>query len=148
MQITNLAVNDTSFMHVRDAEDELLYEKKEVTEDGEKKLVDDLDKPVGITFYGPGTKVFAKAVQVKNNNMMDRLKKKGKSDMSPDEAADENASFLAAVTKEFHHIEIDQLEGEALYKAVFLNKKIGFICDQANKWLGEWGNFKQASTKR
>ena len=137
MEIKKLAVEETSFLHLRDADDELLYESKP---DGTP------DEPIGITLYGPGTKTYAKASAAKNNRLMDRLKKKGKSDMSAEETATENAAFLAACTKSFHHIELDGLKDEALFKSVYADQSIGFIAEQSAKHLGEWGNFKPASS--
>ena len=132
MDIKSLAVEETSFLHLRDANDELLYDGKE---------------PVGITLYGPGTTPYAKASAAKNNRMLDRLKKKGKADLGADEAVEENATFLAACTKSFHHLESGSLQGDALFKAVYADKSVGFIAEQAAKHIAEWGNFKPASTK-
>ncbi len=146
MEIKKLAVEETSFLHLRDANDELLYEKKEVVQDGVAALVDDKDKPVGIDLYGPGSKPFAKAQASRNNRFTDRMKKKGKSNLSAAEQVEENAAFLAACTKGFRNIQYDQLEGEALFMAVYSDSSVGFIAEQASKHLGEWGNFKKAST--
>lgn len=140
MDIRKLSVEETSFLHLRDANDELLYEPGANGEPDESK-------PVGVTLYGPGTKAYAKATAAKSNRMIDRLKKKGKSDLSADEATQENAAFLAACTKEFRYIERDSLDGEALYKAVYGDASVGFISEQAAKHLGEWANFKPASSK-
>jgi hypothetical protein len=132
MQVKTLAVEQTSFLHLRDANDELLHDNGE---------------PVGITLYGPGTKAYAKAQAARSNRAIDRLKKKGKSDASPEENAEENATFLASITKEFHHLESDGLAGEALFKAVYKDSEVGFIAEQAMKHAGEWGNFSKGSAK-
>jgi hypothetical protein len=147
MDLRTKAVAETAFLHLTDAEDNKLYEQKAVEEDGQQVLVDDLEKPVGITMYGPGSKPYAKAKAKQHNAMMDRLKKKGRSDQSPDDIARENAELLAACTKSFHHIERDKLEGEALYMAVFTDQRSGFITEQAGRHIGEWGNFTKGSAK-
>lgn len=133
MQVKSLAVEESAFLHLRDANDELLCEGG------------DPQKAVGITFYGPGTKVYAKATQVKSNRLVDRLKKKGKTDMTPEETAEENAVFLAACTKEFHYLEADGLQGEALFKAVYKDAQVGFIAEQGSKFLNDWANFSKPS---
>jgi hypothetical protein len=67
--------------------------------------------------------------------------------MSADEATQENAAFLAACTKEFHFIERDDLDGDALFKAVYADPSVGFIAEQAAKQLGDWSNFSPAASK-
>lgn len=135
MDIRTQAVEETNVLHLRGADDELLY-------DGSDK-----SKPVTVTLYGPGSKPFAKAQAARSNRQIDRIKKKGKSDQSADETREENAIFFAACTQSMSHVEIDDLEGAALHKAVYLDAGIGFITEQVNKHLGEWGNFTKGSTK-
>lgn len=129
MDIRQLAVQETAVLHLRDGADNLLYEGG------------DLAKPVTITLYSPGSKVYAKASAERNNRIVARLKQRGKADRSADESAQEAAEFLAACTHSFAHIELDDLQGEALYLAVYTDASIGFIAEQAGKYLGEWGNF-------
>lgn len=132
MDVRSLAVEETSFLHLRDAGDELLY---------------DNGQPVGITLYSPGTKTYAKAQQDKQNRMVDRVKKRGKADTTSEETIQQNAAFLAACTKSMQNIAIGELQGEELFMAVYSDTSIGFIADQAAKFLGEWANFTKGSTK-
>ena len=67
MDLRKKSVSDTAFLHLRDADDELMYEDGP---DGQP----DKSKPVGITLHGPGSKKFAKAAAAKNNRNIDRLK--------------------------------------------------------------------------
>lgn len=134
--IRKFAVQETSVLHLRDASDELMYA------DEERK------KPMTITLYGPGSKQYAKAQTRNSNRMIDKLKKKGKSDQTAEEKAQEIAEFLADCTKSFEHIDYDGLQGEELFKAVYADKSIGFIAEQANKHLGDWGNFTGGSAKK
>lgn len=149
MDLRKTAVNDTAFVHFMDANDNLLYEKKTVPNpDGEGTIeIDDPDKPVGVTVYGPGSKAFAKANAAKQNRLLDRLKKKGKADLTAAENIEETATFLAAITKSTHYIEIDELQGEALAKAIYSDTTIGFYADQVNEKIKDWGNFTQPSPK-
>lgn len=135
MDIRKLAVEETSVLHLRGADEELLYEG------GDKK------KPVTVTLFSPGSKTYAKAQAARNNRMMDRIKKKGKSDLSAEDTAMESATFLAACTHGMSHIELDKLEGDALYLAVYTDSSIGFIGEQAGKHLGDWSNFTKGSAK-
>jgi hypothetical protein len=133
MDLRSVAVEETAFLHLRSSKGDLLYE------------AGDASKPVGITMYSPGTKIHARAQAAKNSRLMERMKKRGKVDMSAEEAAEENATFLAAVTKEFHFIERDELKDEALFKAVYSDVSHGFIAEQAASFQADWGNFSKGS---
>lgn len=132
MNIKKFAVSPTSRLHLRDANDELMF-----TDDG---------KEMAIVLYGPGSKEHAKAQVDQRNRSMDRLKKKGKSDMTADQLAQETAEYLADCTKSFENIECDDLTGRDLYIAVYTTKELGFINDQVARYLGDWANFTKPST--
>lgn len=111
-------------------------------------LLGDDGKPQTVTVYGPGSKPYAKAQAAQSNRMVDRLRKKGKTDQSAEDKAREQAEFLAGCTKEMSpNIEYDGLTGEALFKAVYSDVSIGFIAEQVAKHLGDWANFTKGSTK-
>jgi hypothetical protein len=139
MDIRTFAVEETSVLALLGADDAPL-----VGEDG---------KPMTVTLYGPGSKPYSKAQAAQQNRMIDKLKRKGKSDQSAEEKAREQAEFLAGCTKEFSsNIEYPNgngasLTGEALHKAVYADTSIGFIAEQVGKHLGEWGNFTKGSPK-
>ncbi len=131
MDIRTFAVEETSTLELRGPNDE--------------PLLGDDKKPMTVTVFGPGSKTYAKAQAARNNRMIDKLKKKGKTDTSAEEAAREQAEFLAACTKEFSaNIEYEQLKGEALFRAVYADNSIGFVAEQVGRHLGEWGNFSRA----
>lgn len=138
--IRKFAVEETGTIHLRDGNDELMY-----AEDAQGQP--DKSKPMQIVVYGPGSKTFAKAQAGQNNKVMERLKRKGKTEQTAAERAAETAEFLAACTKSFENIEYDKLEGEALFKAVYADTSIGFIADQVNKHLGDWANFTKGANK-
>lgn len=110
-------------------------------------------KPMTVTVYGPGSKQYARAQAAQQNRMIDKLKRKGKSDQSAEDKAREQAEFLAGCTKEFSpNIEYPNgdgksLTGEALHKAVYADNSIGFVAEQVGKHLGEWNNFTKGSPK-
>ena len=134
MDIRKFAVEETGVLELRDAADE--------------PMLGEDSKPITVTLYGPGSKQYAKAQAAQQNRMIDKLKRKGKSDQTAEEKARETAEFLAGCTKEFSaNIEMDGLQGEALHRAVYSDTSIGFIAEQVGKHLGEWGNFSKPSTK-
>jgi hypothetical protein len=132
MNIRKFAVSPTSRLHLRDATDELMY-----TDDG---------KEMAIVLFGPGSKEHAKAQVEQRNRTMDRLKKKGKADMSVAQLAQETAEFLADCTKSFENIEHSELSGRDLYIAVYTDQELGFINDQVARHIGDWANFSKPST--
>jgi hypothetical protein len=132
--IRKFAVEETSLLPLRDGADEPLL--------GEDKI------QMTVTLFGPGSKPYAKAQAAQQNRMIDKLKRKGKTEQSAEDKAREQAEFLAACTKEFSaNIEYDGLAGEALFKAIYADTTIGFIAEQVGKHLGDWANFTKGSTK-
>ena len=107
----------------------------------------DKNKPMRIKLYGPGSKQYAKVQAANNNKLFTRLKKKGKEDQSAEDQAQEGADKLAALTHSFENISYDDLAGEALHKAVYLDETIGFIPAQVNSHLNDWANFTKTSAK-
>jgi hypothetical protein len=133
MDLRKIAVEETSTLHLLDAADNPLFDGR--------------DKPVSVTLYGPGSKMYAKAQAARNNRVMDKLRKKGKADQTAEQTAAENAEFLSACTVSMENIEYDKLTGEALFKAVYSDTSIGFIAEQVGKHLGDWANFSKPAVK-
>lgn len=146
MNLLNIAVQQTAVLHLRDAADQPLYEQKPDPENAER-TVDDLDKPVTITLNGPGSKAYAKANAARQNKALDALRRKGKADQSAEQMLADNVDFYTACTAATFNIEIDGLQGEALYRAMYSNAGLGFIIDQVAKYMGDWANFTKGSTK-
>ena len=136
--IRKFAVTPTSTLHLCDSNDDPMYAQGA---DGEP----DLERPMIAVLYGPGSKPFKKAQAAASNKTVDRLKKKGKSDLSAEDQARENADFLTACTVELKNVTFDKLEGEALFKAVYTTPEIGFIPEQINKHINDWANFSKSS---
>jgi len=132
--IKRFAIEPTARLHLRDADDELMYS-------------DDKTKPITVNLYGPGSKQYARAQAAQQNRMMDKLKRKGKMEQTAEQKAAEAAEFLSACTESFENMEYDGLEGDALAKAVYSDIGISFIPDQIGKFLGDYANFTKASTK-
>ena len=108
--ITSVAASETSVLELVSAADE--------------PLLDADGKPLTITLYGPGTAQFARASQRRQNKLLDRLKKKGKADLSPDEQTAEQADFLASVTVSFNgwnYPPAGKATGADLFKAASLS---------------------------
>lgn len=140
--LKKFAVEQTGILHLRDGNEELMYD------DGEGGKPDK-SKPCEIEVYSPGSKIYAAANAAQNNRLIDKMKSKGKSNQSAEDQAEEKAGFLADVTKSMRNVEYDApggkaLEGKALFKAIYADREIGFIADQVQAFLGDWANFTKA----
>jgi hypothetical protein len=130
--ITSTKVSETALLQLTDAE--------------EAPLIGDGDKQCAIVLYGPGSKAYAAAEAKKNNKVMDRLKRKGKADMSPEEQRAQQADFLAAITVEFQNFTYPVGDGIAPDpRALYMDRSLGFITDQVQAFVGDWGNFSGKS---
>lgn len=132
--IKQFAVQPTGRLHLRDANDNLMFA------DEEEKA------PVIVILFGPGSKEYARAVAEQANRMLDSLKRKGKAEGTAEQRIEEKAQFLAACTKGFENLVYDDKVGHELALAVYSDTRIGFIADQVSAHLGEWGNFSMASS--
>lgn len=132
--IRKFAVEETGTIDLRGADDQ--------------PMIGDDGQPMTVTVFGPGSRHYARAQAAQQNRMIDKLKKKGKTEQSAEEKAREQAEFLAACTREFSaNIEMDGLSGEALFKAVYAETSLGFIAEQVGKYLGDWANFTKGSPR-
>lgn len=114
----------------------------------DEPLVGDDGQPMTVTVYGPGSKPFARAYAAQQNRLVRQYQRKGKADQSAEEKAREQTEFLVACTKEFSaNIEYEGLAGEALFKAVYSDIKLGFITEKVSKEVVNWANFTKGSTK-
>lgn len=133
MDITQYEADETAVVELNTAADEPMIL------DGQRAT---------ITVYGPGSKQHAAALAITQNRMLERLRKKGKVEQSADDKTAENVDFLTACTKEFSsNIHVAALTGEDLYRAVYSNRKLGFIGDQIAKVIGDWQNFTKPLPK-
>lgn len=135
MDIRKFAVEKTGRLHLRDASDELMYADDAKTQ------------AIAVNLYGPASKQYAKAQAAQNNRMMDKLKRKGKSEQTAEQSAAEKVEFLTDCTASFEHLEYDALTGAALARAVYGDQTLGFISDQIAKHIGDWSNFTSGSVK-
>ena len=132
--ITTLAATETSIVELVGGDDTPLYDDK-----GER---------LTITVYGPGTKVYQRAQQRQQNQLMDKIKKRGKMDQTAEEKLAEQAEFLAACTVSFNHFTYppaEGLEGAALFRKAYEDPSIGFIAAQVAAHINDWANFTTSS---
>lgn len=116
-----------------DADDTPLFQEDGVT-------------PVNVTVHGPGSKVFLSAQQSKSDRVLQKVMKGKEAKLSMEEASASQIDFLTAITESMD-VECDGLDGKAKFKAIYSDASLGFIADQVNKKVGDWGNFKAPSAK-
>ncbi len=134
--ITKLAATETSIVELVGGDDAPLY--------------DDKGKRLTITVYGPGTKVYQRAQQRQQNQLMDKIKKRGKMDQTAEEKLAEQADFLAACTVSFNgfaYPPADGLEGQELFRKAYADPSIGFIAAQVAAHINDWANFTKSSVE-
>ena len=114
----------------------------------EAPLIGEDKKQCSITLYGPGSEPFERASAKRQNKLVQRLKKKGKAEMSAEEQRAEQAEFLASITVSFNgfaYPPAGDATGKDLFRAAYSDRRIGFIADQVQAFVGDWGNFTSSS---
>jgi hypothetical protein len=126
--ISKLAAKDTFVLELSGPNDEPLK-----SEDG---------KALSINIYGPGSKPYARAQAVRTQRMVDRMGRKGKTKISPEEQVQENAEFLAACTVSFNNFDY---KGGADFAAAYADASLGWMAEQVAAAIGDWKNFSAGS---
>lgn len=116
----------------------------DLTDVDDVPLADDAGQPVRCTVYGPGSRRFQQASQRKADRLVNRMVR-GKP-ISSEEQARAQAEFLADITEDVD-LAYDDLEGRDKLLAIYTDPSIGFIRDQIERKVGDWGNFKPGSAK-
>lgn len=143
MDITTQRAAPTAPLHLRGLNGQLLYS---LGTDGKP----DMEKPVRIHFYSPGSKQQAAAEARATQRALQRLQENDgrPNPPSPEIRRAEAAEDLAAVTHSFENLEYPPAggaQGEELFRALFADPDLGFIATQGANFIGSWGNFKPGS---
>lgn len=137
LNIKSKAVSETGVLELLDADDE--------------PLIDDKGNRCSITLYSPGSKAFGEADAERQNRIMVLMASRpGKMKLSAEERRQMDAQFCARITASFNHFDYptdEKLTGFEMFKAAYLDREIGFILSQVDKFIGDWGNFKTGSAK-
>jgi hypothetical protein len=110
-------------------------------------LLGDGGKPCSVSVYGPSSKAFAAARAAQGNRNMRRARARGgRSDTTPEEDAADTATFLAAITTSFNNFNYQGKPNEpATFKALYLDRTMGWLTSQINSQAGDWANFTKAA---
>ncbi len=134
--ISQIAVNDTASLHVKNAKGEPMFNK-----DGQ---------PWRIHLYGPGSRQFAAIEAKQSARALKRMQDNdGKATVAPpEERAQQTAEDLAAITARFENFGYSKAgdkQGTELFEALYLDRSLGFITRQVSKFVDDWGNFSGGS---
>ena len=136
MSIRKYAVSETATLHLQDAEGNLIYADEEES------------RPVEIVLYGPGSKEFAAAQQRRQDAMVSKLQRGSRAKkLTQEEAEKMRLEFLVQCTASSNNLELDGQTGTELYRAVYSDRSLGFIADQVDRFMGDWGNFSTSAAK-
>ncbi|MBW6531928.1 hypothetical protein KZ820_14395 [Sphingomonas sp. RRHST34] len=133
MDVTKLRVADTAAIHLKDADGNPLYDE---------------GKPVRIHVFGPSSKQFA---QVEGKQTTRVLKRREENDgkataPTPEQRLAETAEDLAAITARFEGLTYGDKQGAELFEAVYADPALGFIANQVQRFVQNWGNFRGGSS--
>lgn len=139
LDITTKAVAETANLDLLDASDNPLM-------DGTGKDA----KQVSITLHSPGSKEAAKAQNALNNRVIERLKRRGNGAQTAEEDLRQTAERLAAYTVSFNGFTYpgEYSTDKAMFVAAYSDRSIGYIADQVNAFIGDWGNFTSGSAAK
>lgn len=104
--------------------------------------------PMTVTVHGPGSKEFKAAKSAQSNRNMKRARASGgRVETTADEDAADVAAFLSLITvslNNFTYKGLDPKDRET-FRALYLDRKMGWLTDQVNTAAGDWGRFTQAA---
>lgn len=116
----------------------------DLTDADDAPLVDDAGHPVRCTVYGPGSRRFQQAQQRRQDRLMEKAVRRKA--MPAEEQARVQAEFLADITESID-VAYDDLDGREKLIAIYSDPAVGYIRDQVERKVSDWGNFKQGSPK-
>lgn len=108
-------------------------------------MIGDKDKRCAITLFGPGSDQFAAMQARRSKRNITRIA--NGTDVSIEDEVREQAEDLADVTVSFDNFTYpgEYKTPRDMFIACYLDRKIGFVRNQANAFLN-WGNFASASS--
>lgn len=136
--ITQLATSDTGFLHLKDPS----TEEPIFVGEGDAQL------PVGITLHAPGSPAYVTAESKRTNRALVRSKRKV--DLTADLLRSDQVQFFTDITVSFDQLSYPPAEGatgEKLFNALYSDRRYGWIVDQVNAYVSDWGNFSTTSPK-
>ena len=135
--LATLALKPTTFVHfVNPATDEPIY--LALPEGHPKAGEPDLDKPVGVNVYGPGSKEYRAAQTAITQENIDRKRRKVTADLIQKNAVE----LLARTTYEFVNFQYEgKTAGLEACRAFYLDPRFTHLKEQVQDKQGAFGDF-------
>ncbi len=136
--ITTQAAEDTTVVHLKSADGELLYA------DADRKL------PVQIEIWGPGSDAYGVVESRQTARAVKRMQENdGKISVAPfEERNRESAEDLATLTRRFINFTYPPAADAGDHEhfaAFYRDRKLGHFAKQITQAVSDWGKFKAAS---
>lgn len=106
-------------------------------------MKNDAGEPLSVTVYGPGSERFQEASAVRNRAVLEHVRRGGKK-LKDEEQRTLDAEFLATCTRSFNGFSYKGGNDHAAFRAAYLDTSIGYVAEQVNRELADWGNFMTA----
>jgi len=137
LDLATLAVAESAPIHLKGPDGAYLYSE---------------GKPVRIHLSSPGSAAFAEVEDRQTARAVKLMQDNdGKVAVASKEQRDADAAAdLAALTVDIENFKYGPAEGKIgkeLFRAIYADKKLGFITAQVTKALRDWGNFTLPSTE-
>lgn len=123
-----------------------------VTGEGAPLYGDDLQKPLSVTAFGPGSKQWQQADAERARRRTLRIEKnRGRLTAALDHAREDEIDFLVAVTISFNGWNYPGQDGaqwpdqKAMFRAAYSDDTIGYIRDHVSKEVSGWEAFTKGS---
>lgn len=136
LNLKTLAAAATATLHLKGADDELLFA------DDARTL------PLELDLYGPGSPAAAAVEAERNSRNLALMKKNGgKLELSPEEQRRQKLNRLVAHVAAARNINYDDLAGMDAVRPLLADTELGFIAQQVDTFIVDWANFPNGSAK-
>jgi hypothetical protein len=143
--ITSRAVDEYKLLHLKDADENLLWTEETDPADPTKTI----QVPVTIPVFGPGSREHAVAAAKRQTRNIAQLNKRGKVVVVADDENTSSAEWLADITGDFSaNFDYPPAAGKVgrdFKIAVFTDRRVGFLGDQIAAEVKDWANFSKGS---
>lgn len=123
------ALAETATLHLQDPSGELMY------------LDDKMTMPVTLNLYGVGSKQYQMAERKRQDGLASKFKKFKNKTIPTEELEELRVDFLVRCVAGSENFNLDNLDGEELYRAVFSDRSLVFITEQVDRFISDQANF-------
>lgn len=129
MSLKKYSLVEKATLHLLDASGSFMY-----VDEAEKK-------PVTIDLYGIGSKQYQEAERRRQDAFATKLRRYKTKTIPAEELEEIRIDFLVACVAGSQNFDLDDLQGEELYRTVFSDRTLVFITDQVERFVGDQANF-------